>query len=202
MLCRHKNIWYTWQQLPQLGNLGKTSSPPGLLTLPGHVQEGSWGGAEAWETEQGKVRSTQTPWWCRASTERVAESQGWCALAEPPDCHRGRKPRACAVLYETCKWQNLCSKEGSISSFPPSQPTPPPGARSDTTPRLTAPPQCAVFQEVIYLPTSIFVRSTCSLKHNENSLPDQFVSEVSWLPAPLWVISFCLHVRTIRLTTA
>lgn len=98
--------------------------------------------------------------------------------------------------------KNLCSKEGSISSFPPSQPTLPPGARSDTTPHLTAPPRCAVFQEVIYLPTSIFVRSTCSLKHNENSLPDQFVSEVSWLPAPLWVIPFCLHVRTIRLATA
>lgn len=107
-----------------------------------------------------------------------------------------------AQCFMKHKWQKLCSKKSSISSLLSNQPTPAPGARSDTTPHLTAPPRCTVFQEVIYLPTSIFVRPTCSLKHNENSLPDQFVSEVSWLPAPLWAISFCLHVRTISLATA
>lgn len=154
--------------------------------------------------EGGQVGGTQTPWLCRVRAEQVAESQGWCALAVPPDCDRSRrrKPQAGTVLYEIRKWQKLCSKKSSISWFLPSQPAPAPGARSDTTPHLTAPPRCAIFQDVIYLPTSIFVRPTCSPKHNENSLPDQFVSEVSWLPAPLWAISLCVHVRTISLATA
>lgn len=156
-------------------------------------------------------RAPHPPWACSGGKQRPRRQReekpgagrhhdgvGWKqneSREARPDVHRqilpycngsrGRKLRACTVLYGTGKRQNPCSKKGSISWFPPSQPTPPPGARSDTTPPLTAPPRCAVFQEVTYLPTSIFVRSTCSLKHNENSLPDQFVSEVSWLPAPL-----------------
>lgn len=185
-----------------VGKLGQNVQ--GSSSTPDHAQEGSWGTAEAQEMDEGKVRGTQTPWLCQAGAEQVAESQGWWALAEPPNCdrHRGRKLQAGTVLYETHKWQKLCSKKSSISSLLSNQPTPAPGARSDTTPHLTAPPRCTIFQEVIYLPTSIFVRPTCSLKHNEKSLPDQFVSEVSWLPAPLWAISFCLHVRTISLATA
>lgn len=105
------------------------------------------------------------------------------------------------ALWHTQMTKTLLQKElHLLIPFWPANPSS--WRQTDTTPHLTAPPRCAVFQEVIYLPTSIFVRPTCSLKHNENSLPDQFVSEVSWLPAPLWAISFCLHVRTISLATA
>lgn len=107
-------------------------------------------------------------------------------------------PQEKAVSLQSTLWNTQMTKSqfqrGLILLVSTKPANPPPWARSDATPH-----QCAIFQEVIYLPTSISVRSTCSLKHNENSLPDQFVSGVPQLPAPLWVISFCLHVRSISL---
>ena len=191
-----------WQQLPPLGNLGKISSraPHPPWPRSGGKPRRSRGPGDGARKGQKKADtvpvSSESSRSCRASGLMGAGRASW--LRQEP------RERACTVVYETRKWQKSLFQRGLhlLVSTKPSQPTLPPGAGWDTAPHLTAPPRCAVFQEPLYLPTSVFVRSTCSLKPNENSLPDQFVSEVSWFPAPLWVISFCLRVRTIRLATA
>lgn len=160
-------------QLGTLGNVSSQSSSPSLATFRREAE------AEQRPRRQSveRLEARRHHYGVKREQNQAAESQGWCALAEPPDCYRshGRKPQTCTVLYEITKALFQKGLDHLVSTEPAS---PNSADRSDTTCHLTVPPQCAVFQEVIYLPTSIFVRSTCSLKHNENSLPDQFVSEV------------------------